>query len=178
MREILFRGFTPDKNARAEITVKGEKVSGMWVTGYYWEPRDTTFCFKQDYDMHPNNTKHFILFDEMTDWGLPNRHMQADVLPETVGQFTGRCDIKNHRVFEHDVIKHHFGNEVGVIRYGSYRNPFGDDAYGGHVGFYVDWISGDAPQTLRKDLDYWLNIVEIAGNIHDKPELLEGYANV
>ena len=95
------------------------------------------------------------------------------VEPETVGQFTGRTDKNGKKVFEHDVIRHHFGDEIGVIRFGQYRNPFGDDEFGGHVGFYVDWIAGTYPQTLRKDLGYWMQMVEVIGNIHDNPELLE-----
>ena len=95
------------------------------------------------------------------------------VIPETVGQFAGLTDKNGKKAFEHDVIQHHFGDEIGVIRYGEYRNPFGDDNFGGHVGFYVDWASGKNPELLRKDLGYWMNIVEILGNIHDNPELLE-----
>ena len=88
------------------------------------------------------------------------------VLPETVGQFTGLTDKNGKRAFEHDVIKHDFGDEIGVIRYGEYRC--------GHVGFYVDWVRGTVPELLRKDLAYWMKIVDILGNIHDNPELLEG----
>lgn len=59
-------------------------------------------------------------------------HLCDDFIPDTVGQLTGLTDKNGKRVFEHDVIKHDFGDEIGVIRYGEYR--------GGHVGFYVDWV--------------------------------------
>ena len=77
-------------------------------------------------------------------------------------QHTG---VKN--AFEFDLIKHHFGNEVGVIRYGPYRNPFNDDKFAEHIGFYVDWIAGEDKKVLRKDLGYWLAVTEIAGNIFE-----------
>lgn len=95
------------------------------------------------------------------------------VEPETVGQFTGLTDKRGKKVFEHDMIRHRFGDEIGVIRFGQYRNSFGDDEFGGHIGFYVAWIAGTYPQILRKDLGYWMKMEEVIGNIHDNPELLE-----
>lgn len=154
-REILFRGQIRKKGQK--VNMAGEKLPGIWVYGGIFPGTGDYSVIYGDNHENPSVA------------GL-GKHV---VWSDTVGQFTGRLDVKKHRVFENDVIKHHFGNEVGVIKYGSYRNPFGDDAFGGHVGFYVDWIYGDMPQALRKDLDYWLNIVEIIGNIHDNPELLE-----
>lgn len=149
MREILFRGKRLD--------------NGEWVTGAPFIAAD---CCKMicAVAVHPDFVDEGnVYFSE----GFP-------VVPETVGQFTGLTDKNGNRAFEHDVIKHHFGDEIGVIRYGEYRNPFGDDNFGGHVGFYVDWVSGEAPGALRKDLGYWMRIVVILGNIHDHPELLGG----
>ena len=143
MREILFRG---------------KNKFGSWHYGYY--------------------TEGYYLDGTAVSWieVVDRKEKDAEsvtVIPETVGQFTGLTDKNGKQAFEHDVIKHHFGDEIGVIRYGEYRNPFGDDIHGGHIGFYVDWVSGEAPGTLRKDLAYWMKIVVILGNIHDNPELLE-----
>ena len=33
MREILYRGFHPDKNGTTEITLNGGKIKGEWVEG-------------------------------------------------------------------------------------------------------------------------------------------------
>ena len=144
MREILFRG-------------KSDLLG--WVEGWY--------CPEVKWGEH-----HFPV-------GITHKAKEGwlddvAVMPQTVGQFTGLTDKNGKRAFEHDVIKHHFWDEIGVIRYGEYRNPFGDDSHGGHVGFYVDWVSGTEPGLLRKDLAYWMKIVEILGNIHDNPELLGG----
>lgn len=54
-REILFRG-------------KG-KETGEWYYGNYLKIDKTTYCFAEDYE-GVNNTQHFIVYDEMTDWGL------------------------------------------------------------------------------------------------------------
>ena len=62
MRDILFRGKDSD--------------TGKWYEGFYMALSDTTYCFKEDYDRHPDNTKHYIVFDKMTDWCLPNQHLK------------------------------------------------------------------------------------------------------
>ena len=153
MREILFRG-------------KSANEIG-WITGSL---RITTI---QPADDEPY--KRYEIED--TTLGVfPNDFMSGiceTVIPKTVGQFTGMTDKNNRRIFEHDLIKQHFGDEIGIIRFGKYNNPFGDDGFGGHVGFYVEWVAGTYPQTLRKDLGYWMQMVEVIGNIHDNPELLE-----
>lgn len=84
MRKILFRGKDPE--------------TGKWYEGFYMALSDTTYCFEKDYAAHPDNTKHYIVFDEMTDWGLPNRHLRADVDPTTVGQYTGLNDKNGKRI--------------------------------------------------------------------------------
>ena len=161
MREILFRGFTPDENGRETITVNGKQIKGEWVQGSYWELRKTTFCFQSDYDRYPDNTEHYIVFDQMTDWGLPNRHLRADVIPETVGQFTGLTDKNGKKIFEGDIIR------FTGVKYLEYLEVF--------------WCKSDFQWRLRnrkvtggsRELEYddkeW---GEVIGNIHDNPELL------
>ena len=41
--------------------------SDEWIEGYYASRKDTTYCFKEDYENHPVKTHHYILIDEMTD---------------------------------------------------------------------------------------------------------------
>lgn len=82
-------------------------------------------------------------------------------------------------VFVGDFVKHHFGKEIGVVKFGEYRNPFNDDVHTKHIGFYVNWIVGKRKNGLRKDLGYWIGIEHnydykiFIGNIHDNPELLK-----
>ncbi|MCR1984974.1 hypothetical protein NSB24_01820 [Blautia coccoides] len=98
MREILYKA-------------KGRDGEG-WKEGYYWLTRDTTFCFCEDYEKNPDITHHYILFDQMSDWGLPNQKLQMDIIPETLCQFTGLyCrwgdgfGVHYERVWEHDLIE-------------------------------------------------------------------------
>lgn len=134
-----------------EILYKGKRVgNGEWVIGnleWFTENDSVTI------------TKHNVFPTEI-----------YTVIPETVGQFTGQTDKNGKLAFEGDLINSHFGSNVGVIRYGEYKNPFGDDKFAKHIGFYVEWLSGDKKDKLRMDLGYWLPAVEIIGNIHDKPD--------
>lgn len=182
MREILFRGFTPDENGRETITVSGKQIKGEWVQGSYWELRETTYCFQSDYDMHPDNTKHYIVFDRMTDWGLPNRHLQADVIPETVGQFTGLTDKNGKKIFEGDILEY----RSDIVSLGSgYKTGAVEVSHRvvewGEYGWIYKEISNNRWNSSwnnygRKDHLYKKNVFEFAtviGNIHDNPELLK-----
>lgn len=140
-----------------EILFRGKnKITEKWVYGSF---------------LHLNVGRDYIC--DGTIWIGTLQPCKDEVLTETVGQYSGLNDKSGRKAFEHDVIKHHFGDEIGVIRYGNYTNPFGDDTHGGHTGFHIDWVAGSCPDCLRKDLGYWMQTVEIIGNIHDNPELLE-----
>lgn len=44
------------------------------------------------------------------------------------------------------------------------------------LGFYVDWDNANKKSRFRKDLGYWISMLEeinVVGNIFDNPELLE-----
>ena len=157
MREILFRGFTPDENGKNKAFVNGEWIKGQWVQGSYWKLNKTTYCFKEDYERDPNNTEHYIVFDQMTDWGLPNRHLQADVIPETLGQYTGLTDKNGQRIFEGDICKHrsnYSGNFIiSVVTYTD--------------GCFLAMADNNSGFNLSDKL-------EVIGNIYDNPELLKG----
>lgn len=77
----------------------------------------------------------------------------GEVIPETVGQFTGLTD-KNGltKIFEGDIVRIFDGEYFsGVVKYSNEQGSF-----------TVDDTS----------LHYWVSDIEVIGNVHDNPELL------
>lgn len=91
----------------------------------------------------------------------------------TICQCTGLKDKNGKLIWENDIVKDLFSDACAQIKYGSYQSCF-DSTKTEHIGFYVDWL-GKYTKNYRKDLGYWVNIVdaEIVGNIFDNKELLE-----
>lgn len=161
-RDIIFRGFCADENGDKTISVNGREIKGRWVEGYLLQ-RSIIVPAAQFITYAKYGDKNIITHEHALEFYV--------VIPETVCQHTGKGSV-----FECDLIKHHWGDEMGVIRYGSYRNPFNDDQFAEHVGFYVDWIRGKNKDVLRKDLGYWLSVTTTAGNIFENPQLIPNNA--
>lgn len=96
----------------------------------------------------------------------------GQVDPDTVGQYTGLTDKNGKKIFEGDIVKYVKDGYVatGVARFGLYASA--GAAFAGHEGFYLDWAGCD---WLRKDIGFWATMrpIEVIGNVHDNPELME-----
>lgn len=161
MREILFRAKDAD--------------TGNWREGFYIHLHKTTYCFAGDYAAHPDNDIHQIVFESMTDWGLPNQHLRADIKPETLGQFTGLLDRNGRRIFEGDILK----GEQYPFKYNGAYNYFAEvcswencPAFGLYVfknpKSEVNGIStGNTEDMAGWESSDW----EVIGNVYDNPEL-------
>lgn len=144
-----------------EILYKGKPKNELidWVYGYYFYSELT--C------------KHCIM-GESKDYG----YNCIEVIPETVGQYTGLKDKNGTKIFEWDIVRYNTiaTNEkitYGVIRY---RNTYEQYRTHNPSGFIIDWQKNNLTgRTLREDLPFWCDTIsnmETIGNIHDNPELL------
>ena len=148
MRDILFRGKRTD--------------NGKWIEGYYIHLHKTTYCLTTDNDADPSNDIHQIVFEQMTDWGLPNKHLLADVDPSTVGQYTGMTDKNGKKIFEGDIITIPNTKKMGlpgIVKWSKYDARFEISR------------NGYNPLTLW-ELES-SRIYEVLGNVYDTPELLK-----
>lgn len=132
MRDILFRGKRRDN---------GKWIEGSLVhqTAYYGDPVD----------------RYHILYSGEFDYDY---YDAAEVIPETIGQFTGLIDKNGTKIVEGDIVKgQNFLHEDRVI----YSVVYDQNGF-----YYRD-----------EDDEVWhpyiIENVEVIGNIHDNPGYLE-----
>ena len=121
-----------------EILFRGKTVcDGDWVYGgITW---------------NPSKKKVFI----HTEWD------EGEVIPETVGQYTGLCDKNGTKIFEGDIVETKYGRWGQVIWFSSPR------------GQRWNLIPLEDKHKCPDDYDLWTpKNLEVIGNIHDNPELL------
>ena len=131
MREILFRG---KRNDNGEWAVSGDVFLGGKRKYIYIPNPDTDMSAKA--------------------------YLCREVIPETVGQYTGLTDKNGKEIFEGDIVKDCYGR-IAQCLYNEtrYRLLFNGTHYTRELEF-------------ASEVEY-----EIIGNIHDNPELLGGANN-
>lgn len=133
-----------------DILFRGKTKKGEWVYGDYVRIKDGG-----------NPIKHFI-------------YGKADVIPETVGQFTGLTDKHGNKIFEGDIVvtRYQKGDicSIGDVQFDS--GVFGAEwtAVKENKGMVGSW---GQPHNLRRFDDDIIKNIEVIGNIYDNPELLE-----
>ena len=134
-----------------EILFRGKRCdNGKWVQGFY---------VRADHHWHKNGIhKDWIALGASANGGWFALHNKYAVKAETVGQYTGLTDKNGKKIFEGDIVqgKDRLEKHLEVFGYIDHKN-----------GSFV--ITGDF-MTHYRWLDYE---VEVIGNIHDNPELLE-----
>lgn len=140
MREILFRG--------KQIT------DGVWVIGGI----DTST------DEKPYILKRARYRPDTRDWDTAEYYEKnptytracIEVVPETVGQWTGLTDKNGKKIFEGDIVYNGSG-DPGIVKW----------FYGSFVIHFTNGDVWDVSQYIKEEY------TEVIGNIHDNPELLE-----
>lgn len=96
-------------------------------------------------------------YDEEDGW------MTAMVRPETVGQFTGVTDINGRKIYEGDIVR------VRVTNDRFKKNPRFRNGVVTFCEYDGGWTNGCYFRFLPQRM-------EVIGNIHDNPELMEAAA--
>lgn len=130
MRDILFRGKRKD--------------NGEWIEGYY--------CGKVNKAIFSPAEDSAQIIDDDLYW--------HEVIPETVGQYTGLTDKNGNKIFEGDIVK--YGDTIHEVVFEQRNNT----AYFGLVYNELETLPFGHYQDLKQ--------IEITGNIHGNPELLGG----
>ncbi|GAB6614088.1 MULTISPECIES: YopX family protein [Bacillus] len=77
-----------------EIKCRGKDEEGQWHYGYY--------VFTND--------MHRIIYEDRECF-----YCEEEVIPESVGQYTGVLDSRANEIYEGDIVKNAFGEEYKVI---------------------------------------------------------------
>ena len=125
-----------------EIKFRGKRVdTGQWVYGYYVER------FNNDHVIYASEIHNGDCF-----------LVAYSVIPETVGQYTGRKDENGKEIYEGDIVTGLFNHTdiIGHIVYGSDATFFIErkGLYGIGLNNAEDWL-------------------EVIGDIYDNPEFLK-----
>lgn len=131
-----------------EILFKAKRIdNGKWVEGYY----------QKRYDLLGNEEHLIFHADSYNVWEY------AEIVPETLCQFTGLCDRYGDKIWENDILMAHLDES------------YPEDATYETVEWGVaGWVTHEANSIDRQYLDEFdLEHFEVVGNIFDNKELLQ-----
>lgn len=143
MREIIFRGKRID--------------NGKWVYGYYWH--------------NIQDNRHLIIQSIPLGIMVSGQHQEnAQVTPESIGQFTGLKDKNGVEIYEGDLLSD--GDTIFEVEYNIQQSCFWISAKknitndGDDIMFYMNnGVLGNG--------HYSRNDLEIIGNIYEHPDLIK-----
>ena len=177
MREILFRGKRTD--------------TGEWIEGYFCKTRESNTCYIAKSEGGDNCNEYFVDYE---------------VTPETVGQYTGLTDCNGKKIFEGDIVKcrhywqlsryphidideeTYFFEQKIRGAYGKQKTEssgFSNYNYFYYRNYAVEYYEKKGEYRVRNGSCFnsltrnfiFVHDIEIIGNIHDNPELLERSEN-
>ena len=124
------------------------KANGEWVFGALY--KQTHFYGDPCAEWYIITSTESLEYDQELEY--------HEVDPETVGQYTGVTDKNGKKVFEHDIVR--FDRCTFVVEFAYFR-----------MGFCFNGLHGRGC-VPGFTMAHWEHL-EVIGNIHDNPELLD-----
>ena len=136
-----------------EILFKAKRIdNGKWIEGCYAESKGNTFI---GIDISIGIDVFEVFCTPIIRW--------IEIDPETICQFTGRCDKNGNKIWENDILMAHLDE--------SYPE---DVTYETVEWCTAGWVTHEACSADREYLDeFVLEHFEVVGNTFDNPELLQ-----
>lgn len=132
-----------------EILFTGKRVdNGEWVEGFY--------VFVPEHYKPEMSRKSYIV--------SINNGLFFEVIPETVGQYIGLTDKNGRKIFEGNIVKDKEVRRIYMIGYNEDLMKYAFLYY--HKELKNIYCGGFVSKSDGKS-------IEVIGNIHDNPELLE-----
>lgn len=145
---------------KREIKFRGKRIdNNEWIYGSYHKnvgTGDIAIRWEEPKKNCQFNNHWILVRRSPTDsgWTIHDTFMAHEVIPETVGEFTGRLDKNSNEIYDGDFIKTSFKD--GFLKGEVYWNYF---TYGFSVGVKM--------AGLYESLLEWDEDVEIVGNIYE-----------
>ena len=152
MREIIFRGKRTD--------------NGEWAEGYLYEHEPALVGIVPE-NYVPEPSKWFIARTGFADWNMPRPVEFVEVDPSTISQYTGLKDKNGKMIFEDDVCRFREWSKGEMCWIGKV-----------HFEHQQFMISGGPNKECETMFELCMSRfipenIEVIGNIHDNPELLD-----
>lgn len=159
LREILYRGQIRRKGEKVKMGT-GEPLPGKWCYGGIFAPHTVKEGFAVIYGSESGDVEPIT----------GSKLGKFPVYRDTVGEYTGVTDKNDKRIFEDDIarVKYEGKCYLGVIQ----RSALGSFIFTSR-GFGWVPLYALADDSLEQQQGRRITAIEVIGNIHDTPELLD-----
>lgn len=135
------------------IKFRARRKNGEWVVGNFIHHFATCFKNKERYSIFLPKPKN----DNGGYW-------VQDILPDTIGQYTGLKDANGAEIYEGDIVRRKYDNHLYVV-------IIHKNVYYASIEVRNGEVYGGFP--LHPLVSQDRKSIEIVGNIHDNPELIK-----
>lgn len=144
------------------VKFRGKRIdTGEWVYGSYHPHKEVMLCIASKEQVE-SNLKALIIQDGMSDWNLTVPINTHEVIPKSVGEFTGLKDKNGKEIYEGDICQY-YDKKYYIIEWAL-------NIGGMWLLSTIKYDNGPHGMGFEETEQYEL---EVIGNIFENPELLK-----